>query len=207
MDEDHYWGSLAYRGKAKELIKKSEWEKSWFHFRSAIFNRWIGLFLIFSLWFGLTSCAKLLTGEAVNDTSAIPVSDTPVSAENGLPIAYSSVPAEDFQTAAPQEVLLVLFHLYLDQYQTETTPTDIQIADYKIDDFSMDASYQEKSQEQQVSWIARVTFSILPAQSKTNWMAGNGKMGTDGWIHSKALFIGYSLANDRYQLKIIGTEL
>lgn len=116
--------------------------------------------------------------------AAKPEATTPAAAPLTVPDPWHG--ADGRQTAAGQvEIGLGLLRAYLEQFRTGAVPEQRRLLDFRI--------YEEKMNVWEGSdtdrLVLMVKYDVLPALSNSDWIAGNGVVGENGWMVNKVGFL------------------
>lgn len=118
----------------------------------------------------------------------------------------TAVPMSDTENLTHEEIAQRLFALYLEKNLTLPLHHFCKLEDDRIERTTIDHNIDLLAQEQGVSFVNWVIYSVQIREVPSSWIAGNGEFANEGWIVNKVLIVGVTKVNDEYVLKLIGTN-
>ena len=114
-------------------------------------------------------------------------------AENSSPLVINSnLPTQtttQTSTTTINQIALKTLGDYFSQFKSLTTTLNRRIIDYKINKTSIVGDFNKKNQCYELLVDYSVKTAIKPIEGnlvKSDWVAGNGQVGTDNWINNKS---------------------
>jgi hypothetical protein len=114
----------------------------------------------------------------------------------GCSLASARVPAA--VKTSPEMIARQLFDQYLESCMEPLADGRKRLDEYQIDTISIIRYHGS-------GFVFSVVFSVKPASSFTDWIAGNGLSRPDGWIERKFLFVDVVQIGGDYRIQSIGT--
>lgn len=146
-------------------------------------------------------------GEAAEVLERMRLASLPVGMQNWTPQYLASLPQAELADLAPEDAVQRLFEQWLQYAASPALDNSQRISAYEIrhvrEAQALAAAYD-------VEYIASVLFSVktaVSASQPSDWHAGNGAIGEDGWVRDKSLFVGLRQQGGRLWLVILGTGL
>ncbi|MDF2556265.1 MAG: hypothetical protein K0R71_93 [Bacillales bacterium] len=113
-----------------------------------------------------------------------------------LPYPISTA-IEGNSTPDLKKVATELFSDYLNYYKN-SNGSNQQLKDFTIENLRIEKNNKS-------SFLFLVEFSVLPINADA-WMAGNGTLSEDNWIHNKTLFVHVGIKDNTYTMLSHGTS-
>lgn len=114
----------------------------------------------------------------------------------------------DWGNPEDEEILERLIMKWLVGYTQMDVSEEMRLYDYKIKSIEIKNDLTTPDGTYLFSIGAHVNYSVLPFLEvpQTHWIAPDGKIGENGWIIEKRIYVGVIYHNNGiYELKLLGT--
>jgi hypothetical protein len=126
---------------------------------------------------------------------------------NGIDCIQIDIPQIPKQDASGMEQSVItgaLFSQYLEYFLEPAVPESCHLTSFAISGVNIDSNLDSFALEQQVDWVAWVTYSVQTV-NHDYWIVGNGIQGEDGWVIEKTMLVGVTDDGENFQLTTHGT--
>jgi hypothetical protein len=113
----------------------------------------------------------------------------------------------DQATLEDEVIIQRLVVKWLQKYTPEDSLNEVRLSDYKVVSIDMMNNLSSPNGIDVYPLGAQVTYSVLPylEATKSNWIAPDGRLGENGWIINKKMYVGViNHKNGIYELKLLG---
>ena len=124
----------------------------------------------------------------------MPASNRPWEEQAEIWLAFDS-------EQSPLEVITHAFEVWLAQYAQVNAPREVALLDSRIDTIE---AVSDPFFTGEFDIVFFVEYSIRPRSSPSRWLAGDGRMGTGGWIVGKTHYVGVVILEDQARVSILG---
>jgi hypothetical protein len=117
----------------------------------------------------------------------------------------AKLPIKELQGLSNEEIITHLFENYLSHYKIPDRGAMCRLIDFDIVSVTHEVNLDFLAKEQNVDFVDGVVYSVQMPVLPSDWVAGNGEFGENGWIIHKFMISGAVKVDDEYVLKLIGT--
>ena len=105
------------------------------------------------------------------------------------------------QGLSPLEIIQSGFDAWLGQYTQEHAPDNVALLDYE---FEIVEAVSDPFFAGDYDFVFVVEYAVRPKSESSRWLAGDGRMGTSGWIVGKSHYVGILIQDDQARVLILG---